>query len=892
MSMPCVRRLGSVGAFALLATAGCMRYGPPPPPPPMMMPPPPRAVAPAPTDERSAIESRIRQLENELRGGGSMNRDAADDALAALGGGAGGGNKDALAEGYVQVAQKYYNELEWEKAKQNLESALMLNPDHPEARRLLTEVRAQLGEHVQGDVGDIMRDAQNEEIVKMKQGQIAVQNHFRKGERYFHDEDYESAVEEFTHVVEAEKWFPFNVDMSGLVRQAQDYLERSKELAQAKARDSERKREAMVQELAKQEEQKRKDMVIERIKRLFEEAQSEFEAERYERAELLCAQLLKTDPNNKHAQELYSIARAAKHAQRDKRNLEAYTEEWRKQFESINMKTIPVEGVEFPDDWDDRVAGRAQDGGTSAEEKMAPEDLEIVNRMKSQNISLNFSETPLPEVISWLREFTNLNIVLKGVDDPAGIKVTFRVDNLPFDQAFDLILRMWELGYKVDQGVIVVTTRANLETETVFQMYRVQDLTAVINDFPAPEISLASPSDDTGGTSVGGAAPPPPVGTDELIELIKGNIAKGTWETAPNSIEINNGLLIVRHTPATQRQIQTLLSDLRRSTGMLVSIESRFLTVEEHFLHDVGIDWRGLDAVTDRRQTTMDDFQNPPYNFFNAENNPGSNNAEPLAGIVSSYSGGDIQLRSRIENLLTNDQLISNFFRTIYSNAGGASLQFTLIDPTLVEAIIRAVERHQRARLLTAPRVTVFNTQRANIFVANQFTYIRDYDVEVAADAVIADPIPGTVQDGITLDVRPTISADRKYITLELRPTVAVLDPPPVISGIYPLFVQTFLGQNTLQTLVARVQIETPRIRIQRVRTTVTMPDGGTLLVGGLTNVYDDRINSGVPVVSDIPIVSSLFDRKVEGKRKRSLLILIRAKIIIMEEEEARRANQ
>lgn len=67
------------------------------------------------------------------------------------------------------------------------------------------------------------------------------------------------------------------------------------------------------------------------------------------------------------------------------------------------------------------------------------------------------------------------------------------------------------------------------------------------------------------------------------------------------------------------------------------------------------------------------------------------------------------------------------------------------------------------------------------------------------------------------------------YVTMEIRATMAQLDPGPVTAGIYPLNVQTFLGQNAAQTLTANVQIETPRMRLVRVRTTVTAPGGETI---------------------------------------------------------------
>ncbi|MDQ7780896.1 MAG: hypothetical protein RDV41_14460, partial [Planctomycetota bacterium] len=134
------------------------------------------------------------------------------------------------------------------------------------------------------------------------------------------------------------------------------------------------------------------------------------------------------------------------------------------------------------------------------------------------------------------------------------------------------------------------------------------------------------------------------------------------------------------------------------------------------------------------------------------------------------------------------------------------------------------------------------------------------------------------VQDGIVLDVRPTVSADRKYVTLEMRPTVATL-LNPINFGI-----TTFLGVgggvNVIRT------IETPNMQVQRVRTTATIPDGGTLLVGGLTAISDIQYESKVPLLGEVPLLSWLLSRNISGSGQDCLLILIRAKITIMEEEE------
>jgi type II secretory pathway component GspD/PulD (secretin) len=80
------------------------------------------------------------------------------------------------------------------------------------------------------------------------------------------------------------------------------------------------------------------------------------------------------------------------------------------------------------------------------------------------------------------------------------------------------------------------------------------------------------------------------------------------------------------------------------------------------------------------------------------------------------------------------------------------------------------------------------------------------------------------------------------------------------------------------------VTIQVPEITISRVRTTVTMPDGGTLLLGGLKFFKDATADSGIPVLSNIPIVSFLFSRKAKIVQRRNLLILVKAEVVVPEE--------
>ncbi len=84
----------------------------------------------------------------------------------------------------------------------------------------------------------------------------------------------------------------------------------------------------------------------------------------------------------------------------------------------------------------------------------------VLRKMTATRISLNFVEAPLADVLMFYREFSGINMILDAeVSKPEEKMITFRVDELPFDQALDLTLKMVDLDWCVDEGVIVVSTK-------------------------------------------------------------------------------------------------------------------------------------------------------------------------------------------------------------------------------------------------------------------------------------------------------------------------------------------------------------------------------------------------------------------------------------------------
>ncbi len=211
----------------------------------------------------------------------------------------------------------------------------------------------------------------------------------------------------------------------------------------------------------------------------------------------------------------------------------------------------------------------------------------------------------------------------------------------------------------------------------------------------------------------------------------------------------------------------------------------------------------------------------------------------------------------------------------------GLNAQIRHIGKIELMAFLHALKIREGGSVLSAPRLTVTNTQRAHMFVAEQRSYIADYEISGGS----WDPVIREFLQGIVFDVRPIVSADRRYITMEVRPTTAELRRMNeiVIRGwsVYPGAVVT------IQYLEFPIQF--PELELRKMRTTITIPDGGIIMIGGMMTDIKFQSETGVPFLSNIPIIGRLFRWNITDNERGNLSVLITGRIILFEEEERKR---
>ena len=120
--------------------------------------------------------------------------------------------------------------------------------------------------------------------------------------------------------------------------------------------------------------------------------------------------------------------------------------------------------------------------------------------------------------------------------------------------------------------------------------------------------------------------------------------------------------------------------------------------------------------------------------------------------------------------------------------------------------------------------------------------------------------------------------------------TIAVSTLGPRIEALRGQALQR-AGQRLLQPGQAgggglNVTLQQPSFQFTQIQTTVSVPDGGTVLLGGVKRLKEGRTMAGVPILNKIPYLSRLFKNTGVGRDAESVMLMVTPRIIIQEEEE------
>jgi type II secretory pathway component GspD/PulD (secretin) len=414
------------------------------------------------------------------------------------------------------------------------------------------------------------------------------------------------------------------------------------------------------------------------------------------------------------------------------------------------------------------------------------------------------------------------------------------------------------------------------------------------------------------------------------------------------SISPMNGNLIVTNTAQAHREIEGLLNKMREVRALQIAIEARLINVDLEWFEQIGIDFdlyfNSNPAMYDAAVAQDPNFQLRDFFFQNIPGSAppqGNSNIGRLrnpvtftgigqqsdlpgavpntGGAVGVGNGGDIDytypgqffnpVGVRREGEAYGSSGESNGFSPVnvqqeglpLVNALAAASQspfvlaalgspalstgFTYLDDVQIDLLVQATQADQRNSVLTAPRLTLFNGQRSWISIAKGITYVSGLEPITGNNAAGFEPITNVVFEGFVLDLDAVISADRRYVTMNVRFGLNenVNFTPVTVTGAAGGGGGDGGGGRAAQFSGT---IQLPSLQGSEIRTSVSVPDKGTIMLGGQILMNEIEIEVGVPVLSKIPIVNRFFTNRLTTRSEKTQMLLIRPEIMIQQEME------
>jgi general secretion pathway protein D len=409
-----------------------------------------------------------------------------------------------------------------------------------------------------------------------------------------------------------------------------------------------------------------------------------------------------------------------------------------------------------------------------------------------------------------------------------------------------------------------------------------------------------NPGFPTGSMGPGGLGGAASADFDSLIDLITSTVDNESWqENGTGEGEImpfpTNLSLVISQTQRVHEQIADLLEQLRRLQDLQVTIEVRFIRLTDSFFERIGVDFDfNIEDGTGISTNVNVPNSLPPGAVFEPPRASATVGLDP-GGVFPNYTVDlDLPFRQGSFGLATPQF-------GAFTGGEGATFGFSILSDIEAFFLIEASQGDRRANVLQAPKVTLFNGQQAQVIDASLVPFVISVIPVVGDFAAAQQPVIVVLSEGTMMSVQAVVSDDRRYVRLTLV---------PFFSQIGEVRTFTFEGSETARNVSASVDddedgkdesnddemeitrsgttVQLPTFQVISVSTTVSVPDGGTVLLGGIKRLQEGRNEFGVPLLSKVPYVDRLFRNVAIGRTTDSLMMMVTPHIIIQEEEEER----
>ncbi|HET7662627.1 MAG TPA: type IV pilus secretin PilQ [Rhodanobacteraceae bacterium] len=451
-------------------------------------------------------------------------------------------------------------------------------------------------------------------------------------------------------------------------------------------------------------------------------------------------------------------------------------------------------------------------------EKKNPDEMGGVKKKAytGSRVTFNFQNIPVRAALQLIAQYSHLNLV--AADSVQG-SVTLNLDNVPWDQALDVILRAKGLDKRRNGNVIWVAPQqelANYEQDLAQARLKAANSAPLVAAYipisygKAKDIAQLLSSGSRGGGNGGGHGFLSP----------RGSV---TFDVRTNTLLIND-------TPDKIKEIKNLVARLDRPVQQVL-IEARIVAATDSFARDLGVRWGVQGWQTS--DSGKNRFVTGPTANTAGQEGIDLHNGDPVTMQLGD-GGYNVNL-------------------PIASPAGSAALAI-LGANYLVDLELQAAQTEGRTEIISSPRVITANQQEADIQQGQQIGYVT---------------VQGGTQGGTAI---PTVQF--KNAVLELKVT-------PTITADKRVFLKINVTKDALDKFIANPGGgQVPLLNHRSINTSVLVDNGQTVVLGGIYEINKSNNVTKVPGLGDIPILGALFRKTEKSNAKAELLIFVTPRIL------------
>jgi len=431
-----------------------------------------------------------------------------------------------------------------------------------------------------------------------------------------------------------------------------------------------------------------------------------------------------------------------------------------------------------------------------------------------EKLSLNFQDIDVRSVLQLIADFTDLNLV---ASDTVSGNITLRLQNVPWDQALDLVLKTKGLDKRQVGNVLLVAPAEEIaarERQELESQRQIAELAPLRRE--VVQVNYAKAADIA-----------------QLFQSVANNAVSGEDRGSIAVDDRTNNIIAY--------QTQDRLDELRRIVAQLdipvrqVMIEARIVEANVDYDKSLGVRWGGNLWAGDKWNAWGKNGQLGVADDPNASGKPGEEGYVPSQQVGRFPGIREVPLNTPFVDM------------GAIGATSGIGLGF-VTNNAILDLQLSAMEKTGNGEVVSQPKVVTADKETAKILKGSEVPY-----QEASSSGATSTSFK---EAALSLEVTPQITPDNRII-MEVRVTK---DEPD--------FSQAASTGGV------------PAIRKNEVNAKVLVSDGETIVIGGVFSNTQSKSVDKVPFLGDLPFVGRIFRRDLVQDRKSELLVFITPRIL------------